>query len=236
MNRAAESLLPVKAPPTPSSGVGSRVTFEPATVQRILMHGVSWGAYEQLLADFAESHAAHFAYDQGTLEIMVLSAEHERFADMLFLLINVIAEESDIDVGSYGSTTFRRKDLERGFEPDACFYIQNEARVRGKDQLDLAVDPPPDLVVEIDISHPSLDKFPIFAAVGVPEIWRYDGTVLTIFTLSGGKYQARQASKMLPGISVQRLTQFLEEGKTLRRTAWLRQVRQWVQRQARKNG
>jgi len=101
------------------------------------LHGVSWATYERLLADFQDSHAAHFAYDEGRLEIMVLSAEHEEYKDMSILLVNVLAEEMDIDVRSFGSTTFQRADLERGFEPDGCFYIQHEAQVQGKIRIPL---------------------------------------------------------------------------------------------------
>ncbi len=152
----------------------------------VILHGVSWAAYEQLLADLQDSHAAYFAYDRGVLEIMAPSAEHEEYKDMIALLINVLAEEMAIDLRSFGSTTFRRKDLQRGFEPDACFYIPNEMRVRGEKKLDLAVDPPPDLVVEIDIISLSLDKLPIYAQIGVPEVWRYDGLRLSILVLENG--------------------------------------------------
>src|SRR5262249_1054487 len=156
-------------------------------------------------------HAAHFAYDRGVLEIMVLSAEHEEYKDVIALLINVLAEEMDIDMRSFGSTTFRREDLKRGFEPDACFYIQNEARVRGKKKLDLAVAPPPDLVVEVDIASPSLNKFPIYTHVGVPEVWLYDGHILSVFTLEKGEYLERTHSTMLPGLPSRDLSQLIED-------------------------
>lgn len=124
-----------------------------ATSQRVILHGVSWETYQRLLTDLQDSHAAHFAYDQGRLEIMVLSAEHEEDKAVLTLLVNVIAEELGIDVRSFGSATFQREDLDRGFEPDACFYIAHEAQVAGKKKLDLAIDPPPDLIIEINITN-----------------------------------------------------------------------------------
>src|SRR5262249_28756877 len=153
----------------------------PEVPQCVILRGVSWDTYQRLLADFQDSHAAHFAYDQGKLEIMVLSAEHEEDKDVLMLLINVLAEEMGIDVRSFGSTTFQHEDLDRSFEPDGCFYVAHEAQVRGKKKLDLAIDPPPDLVIEIDISSLSLNKFPLFSALHVPEVWRYDGTRLQVF-------------------------------------------------------
>jgi Uma2 family endonuclease len=203
--------------------------------QRVILHGVSWATYERLLADFQDSHAAHFAYDEGRLEIMVLSAEHEEYKDVITLLINVLAEEMDIDVRSFGSTTFQRADLERGFEPDGCFYIQHEAQVRGKKKLDLMVDPPPDLMIEIDISRPSLNKLPMYAQMGVGEVWRYDGRRLTIFKLEGSVYIERAESAALPNVTGETLTNFAEEGKQLKRTAWLRRVREWAQQRIEKS-
>jgi Uma2 family endonuclease len=140
-----------------------------------------------------------------------------------------VAEELDLDVRGFGSTTFRREDLARGFEPDSCFYLQSVERISGKTTLDLAVDPPPDLVIEIDLTSSSLDKFPIYAHVGVPEIWRYDGTALRIFHLEYAAYVDREASAALPSLTRRMLSQFLEDSKSLKRTAWLRRVRAWVQ-------
>jgi Uma2 family endonuclease len=196
--------------------------------QRVILPGVSWEAYQRLLADFLDSHAAHFAYDRGRLEIMVLSAEHEEDKDVLTLLVNVLAEELGIDVRSFGSTTFQREDLDRGFEPDACFYIAHEALVRGKKKLDLAVDPPPDLV--IDITSPSLNKFPIFTALRIPEVWRYDGVRLAIFSLEEDSYVERKESVALPKVTSGVLSEFIEKSKQMKRTAWLRQVREWVRK------
>jgi Uma2 family endonuclease len=198
------------------------------TAQQVILHGIRWETYERLLAEHEESRSIHFAYDQGALEIMVLSPRHEAIKHLLALLVEVLAEEMGIDVYGFGSTTFRRRDLQRGFEPDACFYIRQEARVRGKTEIDLAVDPAPDLVIEIDISHPSLDKFPIFAALGVAEIWRYDGSEVAILALSAGSYTKRAESTMLPGVTGRQLTDWLETGQRLRRTEWLRRVRTWA--------
>ena len=202
------------------------------TTQRVILHGVSWETYERLLADFEDSHAAHFAYDQGVLEIMVLSFKHETFNRTLATIVEALAEEMEIDIVNAGSTTFKRADLGKGFEPDSCFYIQNEERVRGKREIDLTVDPPPDLVIEIDISSPSLKKLPIYARIGVPEVWRYDGGVVTIFRLEAGEYSAQTASTALPGLMSQVISRFLEDSQVMKRTAWLRSVREWARKQA----
>ena len=199
--------------------------------QHLILRGVSWETYERLLADFQDSHAAHFAYDQGVLEIMVLSAEHERPNRTIALLVEEIALEMGIDVDNVGSHTFKREDVARGFEPDTCFYIQNAERVSGKPRIDLTVDPPPDLVIEIDIAHPSLEKLPLYAAVGVPEVWRYADNVVTIY-LEGSEYQSQEASQVFPGLTGQVLSQFVEEGLSTKRTAWIRRVREWARQQA----
>ena len=197
-------------------------------MQHLILHGVSWETYERLVDDFQESHAAHFAYDRGVLEIMVLSAEHERPNRTIALLVEEVALEMGIDVDNVGSHTFMREDLARGFEPDTCFYIQNADRVSGKARIDLAVDPPPDLVIEIDIAHPSLDKLPLYAAAGVPEVWRYADNGVTIYRLAGDAYHRQEESLVLPGLTSQLLSQFMQDSTTMKRTAWVRRVREWA--------
>lgn len=200
--------------------------------QQIVLHGVSWATYEQLLTDFQDRHAAHFTFNQGVLEIMVLSAKHEEPNRTLSLLVEIVAAELDIDIRNLGSTTFKRADLAKGFEPDSCFYIQHEADIGGKSEVDLAIDPPPDLVIEIDITSPSLDKFPIYAQIGVPEIWRYDGTTISILVLDDGSYTERGDSAALPGVTSAVLAQFLEDSQHLKRAQWLRNVQTWARGQA----
>jgi Uma2 family endonuclease len=196
--------------------------------QRIILRNISWKTYERLLAESADSNNPRFTYDRGVLEIMSPSAEHEELSHMLTLLVNIVAEELDIDIRGFGSTTFRREDLARGFEPDSCFYIQSVERISGRTQLDLAVDPPPDLVIEIDFTHSSLDKLPIYAQVGVPEIWHYDGLELRIFHLENAVYVAHDESTVLSVLTRDVLSQFVVESKSLRRTAWIRRVRDWM--------
>jgi len=175
-----------------------------------------------------DSHAAQFAYDQGMLEIMAPSHEHESLKHVIAMLVEVMAEEMEMDIHGGGSTTFRREDLAKGFEPDECFYIQHAERVRGKKQIDLAQDPPPDLIIEIDITGPSLNKFPIFAALGIPEVWRHDGARVAIFTLVDNDYVERAESVVLPKVTSAILTEFIDASSQLQRPAWLRRVRGWV--------
>jgi Uma2 family endonuclease len=195
---------------------------------RVILSNVSWTIYEALLDDHLDQSGPRFTYDRGVLEIMSPSIRHERLNRLFADLFTMIASEMNIEFDNAGSTTFKRKDLERGFEPDSCFYVQNVERVRGKEDIDLAVDPPPDLLIEIDITSSSLNRFPIFASIGAAEVWRYDGQVLTIFKLEDGAYQARQASEALPGVTSQIITQLIESGQTMKRTVWLQSVREWA--------
>jgi Uma2 family endonuclease len=141
--------------------------------QRVILPHVCWETYERLLADHQESSGIHFTYDQGRLEILVPSLRHEKLKHTLATLVELLAGALNIDIEGAGSTTFRRHDLARGFEPDACFYLDHADAIAPDRPLGLAVDPPPDLVIEVDITRSSLDKFPIYAALGVPEVWRY---------------------------------------------------------------
>src|SRR5262249_48213469 len=127
-----------------------------------------------------------------------------------------------------GSTTFKRKDIKRGFEPDSCFYIHHPEAVRGKKRLNLAKDPPPDLIVEIDVTHGSLDRLPIFAAVGVLEVWRYENNVVKIYRLSRDEYVENEESGLFPGVMATGLTQLIAEGQAMRRIEWLQKVREWA--------
>jgi Uma2 family endonuclease len=196
--------------------------------QRVTLYNVSWETYERLLADLQDSSAPRMAYDRGTLEIRSPSSEHERYNRTAAQIVEELAVELNIDFDNLGSTTFRREDIDRGFEPDSCFYIQNASQVRGKKRIDLTVDPPPDLVIEIDITSPSLDKFPIFAQVGVPEIWRFDGSRLAIYGLGGGGYQERETSIAFPAVTAADLTAFIKGSETIARPEWVRKVRYWA--------
>jgi Uma2 family endonuclease len=199
--------------------------------QRIVLENITWDVYESILVAHQDRSVPRFTYDRGRLEIMSPSAEHEELKHLVALCVEVIAEEMSMNVRGLGSTTFRREDLQRGFEPDACFYVQNAGRIRGKTELDLTVDPPPDMVIEIDLTSPSLAKFPIFAQLGVPEVWRYDGQCWQIFHRTGAVYVEQAESMALPGLTAAILTGFLAESRTLDRLEWLRQVRTWVREQ-----
>lgn len=196
--------------------------------QTVVLENVSWQTYEQLLDDLVDRSAPRLTYDRGVLEIMSPTPEHERLNRTLAQLVEVVAEELQIETENLGSATFRREDLERGFEPDSCFYVRNAAAVHGKPRLDLTVDPPPDLVIEIDITSPSVRKASIYAVIGVPEVWRYDGTTFRIDRLEAAGYVSADSSSAFPMLTVQVISDFLERSRTSTRLNWLRSWREWI--------
>jgi len=155
---------------------------------------------------------------------MAPSFNHEHVADLLADVVKAVAEAQGLDVVPAGSTTFKREDVERGFEPDASFYLQQAAAVRGHTTIDLDVDPPPDLIIEIDLSHPSLDKFPIYAALGVPEVWRYAEQQVYILHRTADTYTAVPSSAVLPEVTSVHLTQWVQTGQETPRLAWIRHI------------
>jgi Uma2 family endonuclease len=200
--------------------------------QRVVLGHVSWETYESLLAGHADASSPRFTYSEGTLEIMSPSSEHEKLNRVLATIADLVAEEQEIEFENLGSTTFRRQDLERGTEPDSCFYIQNVERIRGKKEIDLTVDPPPDLVIEVEITSPAVSKLPVYARLRVPEIWLHDGRSPRILLLSGDRYEDRDRSEVLHCLTQAVLSDFCEQSKSLTTLAWRRMVRTWAKQPA----
>jgi len=198
------------------------------TTQRILLPGVRWCTYEALLADMDNTSAARLAYDHGTLEIMVPSFSHEQLNRLLAAIVEALAMSMHLDFINAGSTTFKREDVARGFEPDSCFYLQHVDAVRGHTAIDLATDPPPDLLIEIDLTHPSLDKLPIYAMLGVPEVWRYDGQHMLIYHLGDGTHSVVDTSVVLPEVTAQQLAYLVLLSATMPRHAWFAAIQSHV--------
>ncbi len=196
--------------------------------QRVVLQNVSWSTYERLLSEHNDTPTPRLNFDRGTLEIMSPSSEHEEYKQALTLLVEMLADGFRIDVRNLGSTTFRRNELERGFEADACFYIQSAGAIEGKTHIDPAVDPGPDLVIEVEITTPALNKLPIYAAFHVPELWRYDGQRLAILVLHGAEYAESETSHAFPSAAAVALSRLARRSFLLKRTEWLREVRSWV--------
>jgi Uma2 family endonuclease len=197
--------------------------------QRMVLHNVSWDTYERLLADQGDAPSPRFTFDRGVLEIMSPSSEHEEYKDALTLMVRMLADGLGMDIRSLGSTTFKRSELERGFEADACFYIQSASRLEGKIHIDPTVDPAPDLVIEIEITAPVLNKLPVYADFRVPEVWRYDGERLVILHLRGAEYTESSQSRAFPKASAAELSRLIQRSMSLRSREWLRELRSWVQ-------
>jgi Uma2 family endonuclease len=191
----------------------------------VIMHGVSWPTFQQLLADRGERCGVLLAYDRGTVELRMPSQEHEWVKTTLTQVVDAIAFARDLHYRSLGSTTFSREDLARGFEPDACFYLDHADAIVPDRPLDLTVDPPPDLVIEVDITRSSLDKLPIYAALGVPEVWRYTDGEVEIHRLIADAYTVADTSRVLPGISAVMVTRCIDEARlATNQTMWFKNV------------
>jgi len=209
------------------------ITSTPARIadNRTLLTGIRWQTYQELLLDLAENPSKRLTYDQGLLEIMTPLPEHEASKRLLGRLVESTTEELGLEIYSLGSTTWRREDLQKGLEPDECYYITQEAQVRGKTKFDLYSDPAPDLAIEIDLTSSSLNRLGIYAALGVREIWRYDGQDLKIYVLVEGEYQQQEQSTVLPVLSRSDVLLFLNKKSTLGENALIREFRQWLHQQ-----
>jgi Uma2 family endonuclease len=175
----------------------------------LIQHGVGWHDYEELLDAVGEASSVRICYDEGTLQVMSPSSKHEYVTKLIERLVDRISIHQHIKVLFYGSATLKKQSEQKGAEPDACFYIQTADAVGTKEQIDFNTDPPPDVVLEIDIHHESISKFAIYAAFGVSELWRYDGEALTIYHLRDGQYALADASLSLPILTSTVLTEFL---------------------------
>jgi Uma2 family endonuclease len=196
--------------------------------ERILLDGIRWSTYEALLEDLVHRHI-RLTYDRGSLEIMTLSPPHEFSKTRLARMIETLTEELNIPIRSGGSQTCRSQLKEKGLEPDECYWVENEPLIRGKEDIDLELDPPPDIAVEIEVSRSVLDRLGIYAALRVPEVWRYDGRTLTIMQLQiDQSYAIVDQSPSFPWLPLDRFRQFLAESGTMGETRWIRSFRAWV--------
>ncbi len=194
----------------------------------LILPEFSWAAYERLLADLGEGYGVRIQYDQGKLTVMSPSARHEKCKELILRIADTIADELGCDLESFGSTTFKRQELGKGAEPDTCFYVQNASAVAGRTELDPARDPPPDVVVEIDVAHDSKSKFRFYQRLGAPEIWLYDGDSAQIYHLTPQGYAVAEVSRAFPVLTAAALTRFLAQGQVGPERAVLRSIRQWL--------
>jgi len=199
----------------------------------VTFRDVSWDEYEELLEQVGEAPGLRISYDNGSLQVMTISAEHEKYTLFINSLIAGIRLRLRMDILAFGSATMRKPKRSAGHEPDACFYVQTAPLIGNKIQLDFETDPPPDIVVEVDVHHDSRSRFRVYAALGVPEIWRYDGQAMTIYHLSdvsdGPHYMSRNTSAALPMLSAMLLTEMIERMRRDGELSALLAFDEWLQ-------
>jgi Uma2 family endonuclease len=198
--------------------------------KRVVFYGLDWQRYQQILQALGNHRSARLTYDEGTLEITMPLEDHDYAVRLIELFIRVLVVEMGLKIKTMGSTTLDREDLNRGAEPDGGYYIKNQPLVKGRN-VDLRKDPPPDLIVEVDITHSDINKFRLYANMGVPEFWRYDGQALRFYQLLEGQYCEVDASPTFPTVPKTRLYEFLEQAREDEVEAELA-LREWVRSQA----
>ena len=193
----------------------------------MLLKDISWQQLENILEELGEKRTARLSYSNGWLEIMVPLPEHEKDKEFLGDLVKIILEELQIDFEPLGSTTFKSESMTQAVEPDACFYIQNYAAVIGKNRINLTVDPPPDLAIEIDIT--SRTRFDNYEILGVPELWRYTQQGLEINLLQQGKYVQTNFSPNFPDIPIiQLVNDYGAQCINVGRSQAIRALKNWI--------
>jgi Uma2 family endonuclease len=193
----------------------------------ITLTGIKWLTFKAIMSDVGDGRAWRVAYAEGVLEIRMPLTEHEEPVGMIEHFVGVVVDEMEIEMRQLGALTLEREDLTRAIEPDTCFYIQNESVVRGK-SINLPADPPPDLVVESDYTSSSLNKFSIYASLGVPEIWRYRNQSLLVYQLVEGNYEERENSLAFPFLPIAEIPGLIEQSKAIGQRAAVRLFRDRV--------
>jgi Uma2 family endonuclease len=199
-------------------------------VSRFVFDHVSWADYEAILRCVGERQT-RVTYDRGILEIMSPSQPHENFGYLLGVMVGVLCEAQDISFRGAGGPTFRRKDLKRGLEPDNSFYVHSFPKIRGKAEIDLATDPPPDIVIEVDISRSVVDRLGIYAALGVPEVWNFRQGKLRVLLLRESHYTTAKMSPTFPALPLDELTTWVHRAVGEDESAWRKALRAWVREQ-----
>lgn len=197
--------------------------------QRFVLYGEPWEAYIRLLRLFEGRRHLRITYDRGALEIMTLSPEHEQWKRLIGRLLVALTEELGLPLAEYGSMTMKRRKKLRGLEPDECFWIQNEPLVRNLKKYDLRRDPPPDLIIEVEITRSALNRMKIYAALKAPEVWRFrKGRIEFHLLAENGKYAVQPVSRAFPTLRAEHLTPFLELRGQIDHNAIVRKFREWL--------
>jgi Uma2 family endonuclease len=195
---------------------------------RVVMPGVSWQTFKALMGEVRDDRAWRIAYEEGVLEIRMPLLEHEVPKGLLESFVEAIADQLEIEVLKAGSLTLERADLTKAIEPDSCFYIQNELQVRGKEQIALPTDPPPDLAIESDYTSSSVNKEALYSALGVPELWRYTRKTLLVYQRVEGGYQQSQQSLAFPFLPIGEIPNLIEQSRAIGQRSAVRLFRQLI--------
>jgi Uma2 family endonuclease len=215
-------------PVIPPSGIPHQNTRNEPFEWRILLNNVSWETYERLSEEI-DNPGTRLTYDDGRLEIMSPLEGHERYKELLGQLVEVLTEELAMPRRATGSTTWRQIAKKKGLEADKSYYLANLQKVRKKKKIDLAVDPPPDLAIEVENTRSSVNQLDIYSSLGVPEVWRFDGDELHIHGLqSDGSYSEQDSSRYFPKTATEKMVEALIEYDDDDDTAWIKRFRQWV--------
>jgi Uma2 family endonuclease len=196
-----------------------------STAEKHIYYGVKWDVYLQLLEDLGDDRSVRLTFNRGVLEIMSPKRLHEQITRLVDMVVTLLAFELGLNVDNCGAMTLRVESAQRGGEPDSCFYIAHEAEVRGVDEINLQVHPPPDIVLEVDITSPSLDKFGLYLAARVPEVWRYDGAHMSFHALAGERYETASHSLCFPHLTAAMLERYLTTGREQGSTAMLQMIK-----------
>jgi Uma2 family endonuclease len=194
---------------------------------QLLLRNVDWESFEQLLEELGDNRGTRLSFSDNTVEIMAPMAAHEDDKHIIGRLVEIILDEMELEFRPLGATTFKNKKMSKAVEPDECFYIQNETKIRGKDRIDLEQDPPPDLAIEIDLT--SRTHFNNYEKLGVPELWRFNGKSLNINILENGVYIQSNTSRQFPNIPLQEaIPRFITESKTHGRSKMIKSFKVWL--------
>ena len=190
----------------------------------MVLENVRWDTFVEL-SERRRGSVPRMTFDEGVLELMSPRRQHENIGRLIGRLVEIYTEVLNIEIQTVASTTFKRKDLQKAFEADESYYIEHAEQIRPKEEVDLTIDPPPDLVIEVEITSSAIQKLRLFAAMGVPEVWRHDGEHLEMFVLEDRTYVPIETSRALPGLTVDLINSLLEQRFSLGETAIMRRFR-----------
>ncbi len=205
--------------------------------QRLVLEKISWQQFETILAEMGTGRTTRFTFDRGRLELMTPLEEHDRCHKLIESLILVLVDEMKLRVEGYKAPTLKRPDLGLAVEPEAGYYIQHEAAMQGRSAIDLTVDPQPDLLLDVALNQSTLDRLSLYAALGVPEVWRYVSQAgadflkgsLSLYCLVDGRYVEMAQGLAFPFLPAGRILQFIDQSDVSGLMTALRSLREWLQ-------